>query len=417
VTAPAEIKPAKKQIATAWSGTLEFPPLRAPLRRRTSFLPFSPPLIGEEEIQAVVDTLRSEWITTGPKTRQFAIDFAEYLGAIEALPLNSCTAALHTALVTSEISTGDEVITTPMTFAASVNVIEHVGATPVLVDVEPDTLNIDPELVERAVTPRTRAIIAVHYAGHPAELDSLRKIAWKHDLVLVEDAAHALPAKYKGVNIGAGPNPTAFSFYATKNLTTGEGGMLTGDGDFIAKARIVSLHGMSCDAWKRYSKGGSWRYEVLSPGFKYNMTDIAAALGLCQLRKLNGFQQRRREIVRAYMEAFSYCDALEVPVERSDVEHAWHLYVLRLNADCLEIDRDRFIEELAERNIATSVHFIPIHLHPYYRDKYELLPKAFPVAYENFTRMLTLPLNPSMSDEDVSDVIDAVLDVVTVFRR
>jgi dTDP-4-amino-4,6-dideoxygalactose transaminase len=417
VTAPVEIRPAKKQIPGSWPGKLDFPAPRAPARRRETFLPFSPPVIGEEEIEAVVDTLRSEWITTGPKTRQFAAEFTQYLGGIDALPLNSCTAGLHTALVTSGVSAGDEVITTPMTFAASVNVIEHVGATPVMVDVEPDTLNIDPALVEKAVSARTRAIIAVHYSGHPAELDRLRKIAWRHNLVLIEDAAHALPAKYKGVYIGSGPNPAAFSFYATKNLTTGEGGMLTGDSDFIDKARVVSLHGMSRDAWRRYEKGGSWRYEILTPGFKYNMTDIAAALGICQLRKLDGFQKRRREIVRMYMDAFSECDALEVPVERSEVEHAWHLYVLRLHSERLAITRDQFIEELTQRNIATSVHFIPVHLHPYYRDKYQLLPDRFPVAVDNFSRMLSLPLNARMSDDDVLDVIDAVLDVVRIHQR
>lgn len=417
MTAPVEIRSAKRQIVEPWPGKLDFPAPRPPTRRRTTFLPFAPPVIGEEEIAAVVDTLKSDWITTGPKTHQFATEFAAYLGAIDALPLNSCTAGLHTALVTSGVGVGDEVITTPMTFAASVNVIEHVGAIPIMVDVEPDTLNIDPVLVEKAVSARTRAIMAVHYAGHPAELDRLRKIAWKYNLVLIEDAAHALPAKYKGVKIGSGPNPVAFSFYATKNLTTGEGGMLTGESAFIDRARIVSLHGMSRDAWRRYAKGGSWRYEILTPGFKYNMTDIAAALGMCQLRKLDGFQKRRRDIVRAYMEAFSECDALEVPVERNEVEHAWHLYVLRLHSERLAITRDQFIEELTHRNIATSVHFIPIHLHPYYRDKYQLLPDRFPVAVDNFSRMLSLPLNARMNDDDVLDVIDAVLDVVRIHRR
>lgn len=386
-------------------------------RQRSKFLSFSAPLIGDEEIQAVVDTLRSDWITTGPKTAQFAAEFTKYLGASAALPLNSCTAGLHTALVTAGVGAGDEVITTPMTFAASVNVIEHVGGTPVLVDVEADTLNLDPLLVERAVTPRTKAILAVHYAGHPAEMNHLWEIARRHNLVLIEDAAHALAAKYRGVSIGAGPNPVAFSFYATKNITTAEGGMLTGNSEFISKARVISLHGMSSDAWRRYAKGGNWRYEIVTPGFKYNMTDIAAALGLCQLRKLETFQKRRREIVREYTNAFSKCEALETPVERSEVEHAWHLYVLRLNPKALKIGRDQFIDELTGRNIGTSVHFIPIHLHPYYRDKYHLLPGAFPVAYDSFTRMLSLPLNPGLRDEDVLDVIDAVLDLVRIHHR
>lgn len=384
---------------------------------RQSFLPFSPPLIGPEEIEEVVDTLRSNWLSSGPKTRRFAVEFARHVGAPDALPLNSCTAGLHTALAVLGVGAGDEVITTPLTFAASVNVIEHVGARPVLVDVEPDTLNIDPERVAGAITPRTRAIIAVHYAGHPAELDRLRELARLHGVALVEDAAHAFPARYKGVAIGGGDNPTAFSFYATKNLTTGEGGMLTGGAEFIERARIVSLHGMSRDGWRRYEKGGSWRYDVLLPGFKYNMSDIQAALGLCQLRKIERFQQRRREIVRAYLDAFGELDALELPAERREVEHAWHLFVVRLRPEALQITRDEFIDQLTARNIGSSVHFIPIHVHPYYRDKYEYAPDAFPIAYHAFRRMVSLPLNPRMTDQDVTDVIETVRDLVRAYRR
>src|SRR5579864_2491936 len=321
------------------------------IARRSDFLPFAPPLIGEEEIAEVVDTLRSSWITTGPKTRQFESDFAAYLQAPGAVAMSSCTAALHTALVAGGIKPGDEVITTPMTFAATVNVIEHVGARPVLVDVEPDTLNIDPVAIERAISPRTRAILAVHYSGHPADLDAIEELARENDLFVIEDAAHALPARYKDRMIGAGRNPTAFSFYATKNLTTGEGGMLTGSDEFLERARPFSLHGMTRDALSRYAKGGSWRYEILSPGFKYNMTDIQAAMGLCQLRKLECFDARRREIVETYHDAFAGEDALELPVERHDVRHAWHLYVLRLRPDALRIGRDEFIDEMTARNI------------------------------------------------------------------
>jgi dTDP-4-amino-4,6-dideoxygalactose transaminase len=393
-------------------------PLRDQLiAARPDFLPFAPPSIGEEEIAEVVDTLRSGWITTGPKTKRFETEFAAYLGAPGALAVNSCTAALHTALVTLGVGPGDEVITTPLTFAASVNVIEHVGARPVLVDVEPDTLNISPVGVAAAVTPRTRALIPVHYAGHPAELDPLLELAAKHGLAVVEDAAHAVPARYRGRRIGAGTNPVAFSFYATKNLTTGEGGMLTGDPEFLARARTISLHGMSRDGWKRYEKGGSWFYEVLFPGFKYNMTDIQAALGLWQLRKLERFQARRREVVAAYDAAFGDDPALEIPVTRAHVEHAWHLYVLRLHPEALRIDRDRFIEELKARNIGTSVHFIPIHVHPYYRTRYGYAPEDFPVAHGNFERMVSLPLSPRLGERDVTDVIDAVRDVVGRFRR
>lgn len=388
-----------------------------PYTKRAAFLPFSPPCVGEEEIAAVAEVLRSDWITTGPRTKEFERLFGEAVGAPATLALNSCTAALHTALVTLGIGRGDEVITTPMTFAASVNVIEHVGATPVLVDVEPDTANIDPAAVEAAVTPRTRAIIPVHYTGHPAEMDALWAIADSRRLAIVEDAAHALPASYKGRSIGSGTNPVAFSFYATKNLTTAEGGALTADAGFLDRARVVSLHGMSRDAWKRYDKGGSWFYEVVLPGFKYNMTDIQAAIGRVQLAHLASFQARRRAIVAQYAEAFARCDALELPVERPEVEHAWHLFVLRLRPGALSIGRDAFIEALKERNIATSVHFIPVHLHPYYRDRYRLAPDRLPVAYAHYQRALSLPLHPRLSDADVADVCEAVLDVVDKHRR
>jgi len=384
---------------------------------RVDFLPFSPPLIGEEEIREVVDTLRSDWITTGPRTKQFEHEFAQFIGAPAALAVGSATDAMLVGLAALGIEPGDQVITTPMTFCSTVHVIEHLGANPVLVDVEPDTLNIDPEQVARAVTPRTRAVMPVHLYGHPCEMDALLDIATRHNLYVLEDAAHALPARYKGRMVGTLGTLTAFSFYATKNLTTAEGGMLTGDPKIVEQARLWSLHGMSRDAYKRYSAEGSWYYEVILPGFKCNMTDIQAAIGLHQLRKLPQFQVRRREIVRHYHEAFSRLEALQIPVERPEVEHAWHLYALRLNLERLTIDRAHFIEELKVRNIGTSVHFIPIHLHPYYRDKYGYKPRDFPVAYENYQRLISLPLNLRMSDQDVDDVIEAVLDVVNTYRR
>jgi len=383
---------------------------------RPIFLPFSPPAISEEEIAAVVDTLRSEWITTGPKTKQFEQDFAAYLGAESALALNSCTAALHLALAALDIGPGDEVITTPMTFCSSVNVIEHVGATPILVDIEPDTLTIDPQRCADAATPRTRAILPVHYAGHPVEMRPLLELAHERGLYLVEDAAHALPATYEGKKIGTLGDLTAFSFYATKNLTTAEGGMLTGAPDLVDKARILSLHGMSRDAWKRYEKSGSWYYEVVALGFKYNMTDIQAAIGQVQLRRLESMQQRRREVVAQYNAAFGEDEALQIPTERPGMESAWHLYVLRLNLDRLTIDRAQFIEEMRARNIGTSVHFIPIHLHPYYRNKYGFQPEDFPIAYREYQRVVSLPLHPGLTDEDVADVIAAVKDIVNRHR-
>lgn len=380
------------------------------------FIPFSPPLIGQEEIDEVVEVLRSAWISTGPKTKQFEREFADFIGAPDALALNSCTAGLHVALATLGIGPGDEVITTPMTFCSSVNVIEHVGARPVLADVCADTLCLDPERVAEAVTERTKAIVPVHYAGHPAEMGPIRALAERHGLAILEDAAHALPAAYGGTRIGASGNPVAFSFYATKNLTTAEGGMLTGDPDFLARARVASLHGMSRDAWKRYEKGGNWRYEVLLPGFKYNMTDIQAALGVQQLRKINAFQARRQQVRLLYDQAFAGEPGLETPACRPDVEHAWHLYVLRLRPERLRIGRDEFIDELTGRGIGVSVHFIPIHVHPFYRDKYGWTPADFPVCHASWERALSLPLNVKITDAEVARVAETVLAIVEEHR-
>ncbi len=390
---------------------------------RTTMLEFSPPLIGEEEIAEVVDTLRSDWITTGPKVSRFEKEFRETVGADSALALNSCTAALHVALATLGIGPGDAVITTPMTFCSGVHVIEQVGARPVLVDVEPDTLNIDPVKVRETLErrrhegrQRVKAIMPVHLYGHACDLDALKEIAREYNLAIIEDAAHSLPAAYRGRPIGAAqsggpPILSCFSFYATKNLTTGEGGMLCGPRELVDEARIWSLHGMSRDAWKRYSAEGSWYYEVVRPGFKYNMADIQAALGLHQLRRLPAFHARRTEIARRYNEAFRGTPSLKIPAARSDVEHAWHIYALRVNPGALAITRNRFIEELKSHRIATSVHFIPIHLHPYYRDRYGYKPEQFPVAYEEYQRLISLPIFPRMTDRDVEDVIEAVAEI------
>ncbi len=384
---------------------------------RENFLSFSLPLVGQEEIDEVIDALKSGWLTAGPKTRQFEQEFRTAFQTPGALALNSCTAGLHVALKVLNIGPGDEVITTPMTFAASVNVIEHVGAKPVLVDVEPDTLNIQPDAVQRAITNSTKAIIAVHYAGHPVELNALRSIASEYQLHLIEDAAHAVGAEFEGQPIGSGQNLTAFSFYATKNLTTGEGGMLTGSQDLLDHARIVSLHGMSREAWSRYAAGGKWAYDIVEPGFKYNMTDIQAAIGLQQLRRFPKMQDRRRQIVEMYNQAFSRHAAFLTPSTRSHVTNAWHLYVLRLRAGEMTIGRDQFIQEMTARKIGTSVHFIPIHMHSFYRDKYGYHPDDFPVANAAYQSMLSLPLSPSMTDQDVADVIEAVLDIRSQFAR
>lgn len=397
---------------------------------RDRFLPFSPPLIGEEEINEVVDTLRSDWITTGPKVKRFEQDFAQFVHAPDALALSSCTAALHLSLLALGIGPGDAVITTPMTFCSAVHVIEHVGATPILCDVEPDTLNLDPERIphqiefaEKNLGLRVKAILPVHLYGHPCDREAILKVAAEYHLAVIEDAAHSLPASYKNHPIGSlaasdsVPVLTCFSFYATKNLTTAEGGMLTGHTALLDAARRWSLHGMNRDAWKRYGANGSWFYDVVCPGYKYNMTDIQAALGLHQLKKLQQFHSRRRAIVREYQSAFGAFDELQTPTERPDVQHAWHLYVLRLNLDQLSITRDEFIREMHNRNIGCSVHFIPIHLHEYYREKYGFKPEDFPIALREYERMVSLPLSARMTDQDVGDVIEAVTSIVEGARR
>lgn len=377
---------------------------------RESFLPYSPPSIGQAEIDEVVETLKSDWITTGPRTRAFEAAFGEYVGAPggTSLMLNSCTAGLHVALVALGIGPGDEVIVPTLTFAATANVVEHVGATPVLVDVLEDTLCMDPAAARRAVTPRTRAIMPVHYAGHPADLDPIFEIADAGGLEVVEDAAHAAPAYYKDRMVGSRDNFASFSFYATKNLTTTEGGALTGRQDLLDRARVIGLHGMSRDAWKRFDKSGSWDYDIELPGFKYNMTDLQAAIGMHQLERLAGFHARRVEVVERYREAFGADERFVLPVEREYARSAWHLYALRLNLDEVEVSRNEFIEELKRRNIGSSVHYRPLHMMSYYAKKYGYAPEDFPVAFKAFQGLVSLPLNPRLTDEDVADVVAAV---------
>ncbi len=379
---------------------------------RQAFLSYNPPSIGDDERAEVLDTLRSPWVTTGPKTQAFEGALRDYLQAPAVVALNSCTAGLHVALVALGVGPGDEVIVPSMTFCATANVVEHVGARPVLVDVCPDTLTLDPDAARAAVTPRTKVLLPVHYAGHPAQMDELDALAGQHGLAILEDAAHAIAARYKGRLIGSRPNLAAFSFYATKNLTTVEGGCLTGDPALVEKSRIIGHHGMNRDAWKRFDRSGSWYYEVVLPGFKYNMTDLQAAIGLQQLKRLDGFQRRRREVVARYEAAFKDLPALELPVERAWAESSWHLYVVRLRPEALRLDRNGFIEAMKARNIGTSVHYLPVHMHPFYRDKYGYRLEDCPVAADAFSRMLSLPLHPGLSDGDVDDVIEAVRGLV-----
>src|SRR5579859_5802656 len=381
--------------------------------RRPTFLPFALPDLDESEFAAVQEVLASGWLTTGAKTRQFEADFAAYVGAKHAIAVNSATAAMHLALEAIGLQRGDEVITTPYTFAATAEVVRYFDARPVFVDVDAASLNLRPDLVEAAVTARTRAIIPVDMAGLPVALDAVGDIARRRQLAVIEDAAHAFPARYQGRMIGTLSDFTCFSFYATKTITTGEGGMFCTENDAWAeRCRFMALHGISKDAWKRYTAEGSWYYEIIAPGFKYNLTDLAAALGLAQLAKAERMWQRRRAIAARYQAAFQACPALQVPYDRADSQHAWHLYILRLHLDQLRIDRAQFVEELKQRNIATSVHFIPLHLHPYYRDLYHYRPEHFPVAYQEYQRVLSLPIYSKMTDGDVADVIGAVLEIV-----
>ena len=374
------------------------------------FLTFALPEIGDEEIAEVIDSLRSGWVTTGPKARRFEQDFSAYLGGGgESVAVNSATAGLHLALEALGVGPGDEVITTTHTFTATAEVVRYLGATPVFVDVKADTLCIDAEAVRAAVTPRTKVILPVHYAGLAADMAALSQIARDHHLAIVEDAAHAFPATVGGRLIGTLESDiTVFSFYANKTMTTGEGGMVvTRDPALAARARTMRLHGINRDAFDRFTaKVPSWYYEVVAPGFKYNLTDIAAALGIHQLRKADAFRQRRAEIAKMYQTEFASLPLL-LPAEAPAGDlHAWHLYVLRL-ADGTP-DRDTFIERVYAAGIGCSVHYIPLHLQPYWRDTFGLRPEMFPVSQHAFERMVSLPIYSKMTDADVHRVVDAV---------
>jgi len=381
---------------------------------KNEFLPFHRPELGEAEITAVVDCLRSGWLTTGPRCREFEQRFASYVGAEHAVAVNSCTAGLHLALEALGIGPGDGVLVPTMTFTATAEVVQYLGATPVLVDVDPLTLNLDVEDAERrllAFPGQVRAIIPVHFAGLPCDMHAVSSLALRYGLSVVEDAAHALPAEYLGRRVGTLGDVASFSFYATKNITTGEGGMITtNDANLAARMRCMSLHGISRDAWKRYTAEGSWYYEVVAAGFKYNMTDIAAALGLAQLDRCEAMRARRAEIAAEYTRQFAPVECLEVPAAGEPwTGHAWHLYPLRLRLDRLDIDRAQFIDQLRSLGIGTSVHFIPLHLHPHYRDRFRYRPSDFPTATAIYPQLVSLPLYSAMTDAEVEQVITAVL--------
>jgi len=381
--------------------------------RRKEYLPFSPPDIGQEEIDEVVDSLRSGWITTGPKTVKFEQALAEYVGTRHAVALNSATAGLFLCLKAAGIGPGDEVITTPYTFAATVNVILHAGATPVLADVSRKDFNIDPRNIEKAVTSRTKAIIPVHFAGKSCDMDAIAAIAGKHGLVVIEDAAHAIGTEYKGRKIGGISLYTVFSFHAVKNLTTGEGGAVTtNDNGAAERIKVMALHGMNKDAWKRFAPGGKWQYDIVLPGYKYNMMDIQAALGIHQLKKLEDNLLKRNALVDRYRKGLSEIAQLTLPEDDLEGRHSRHLFPLLVDFSQLKIGRDKFIELLMEENISSNVHYIPVHLFSYYREHLGFKPGDFPVAEDLSQREITLPLYTRMTNDDIDDVISAVRKII-----
>lgn len=386
---------------------------------RAEFLPFALPLIGREEEEEVLDSLRSGWLTTGPKTKRFEQALADYTGARHAIAVNSCTAALHVSLAALGVGRGDEVITTAITFPATANVIIHQGARPVLVDVDPTTLNVDPAAIEQAITPRTRAIIPVHMAGQPADMDAIRAIAERHGLAVIEDAAHAIGAEYRGRKVGnlEGTLATCFSFYPIKNMTTIEGGaILTNDDAFAERARLYTLHGISKDAWKRYSSAGYQHWDTLLAGFKYNMTDVQAALGIHQLARLETFLQLRDRYAAIYQRAFADLPEIEMLRRVSGVRHAWHLFIVLLRTERLSIDRDTFMEALRQENIGTGIHFRSLHIQPFYRQRFRYRREDLPNAAAVSDRVLSLPLYPKMTERDVLDVVEAVRKLVAAYR-
>ena len=386
---------------------------------RDDWMPFCLPDISEAEVQAVSETVRSGWWAKGPRTVEFEKLFAQYVGAKHCVAVNSCTAALHLALLTQGIGPGDEVITTPLTFASSANTILHVGATPVFADIDPDTGLIDPDEIEKKITDKTRAIVPVHYSGLAADLGRIGALCERYGLFLSEDAAHAVETRFCGRPIGCATRGTAsFSFYATKNLACGEGGALvTDDEEIAAKARVLSCHGMSAAAWNRYGKGGSWRYDIEEPGYKYNMFDIQASLATVQLSRMADMQRRRFEAVDVYEQAFAGVPQLRLQKTPEYCHHSRHLYVLRIVPERLTISRDQFIEELKARNVGVSVHFIALHTMSAYVRRFGFKPEDFPRAYAFSESEITLPLYAILGRENAQYVADAVLDIVARYKK
>lgn len=380
-------------------------------------VPFYVPFIDQEEINEVVAAIKSNWLSKGPKSVEFEEKFSESVGSPYAVALNSCTAGLHLSQLALGIGPGDEVITTPYTFAATANTILHCGAKPIFIDIDPVTFNMNAQLIEQAITPRTKAIIPVHFAGYPCDMDSILEVARQHKLVVIEDAAHAVFTKYKDQFVGSIGDITCFSFYATKNLTTGEGGMVTTKNEEMAnRIRIMSQHGMSRNAWNRYAGVGSWYYEVEEAGFKYNMTDLQAAMGLVQLEKLERMQQLRKNHAGRYTELLSGYQEIILPFDSPEHRHAWHLYPIRLDDKGLKITRNEMIERLAQAGIGCSVHFIPVPNHPFYQ-KLGYEPNDYPETTKAYESVFSLPLYPGLTDVQIEYVVESILSVIKDERR
>jgi len=385
---------------------------------RKKFLVFGAPDIKDDEIKEVVKTLKSSWIGTGPKTHKFEEEFKKYIGTKHAVALNSCTAGLHLALVVLGVKAGDEVITTPLTFASTANVIVHQGARPVFVDVEKDTMNIDPSKIEGKITSKTKAIIPVHIAGRPCRMDEIMRIARERGLAVIEDAAHAIESVYKGKKIGAIGDIAAFSFYVTKNLVTAEGGMVTTDNDeWAEKIRVMSLHGISKDAWKRYSAEGYQHYDTLYPGYKYNMTDIQASMGLHQLKRINKNLKVRKRIWKKYNAAFKDIPEIITPIEEQNITHARHLYTILIRPERLKIDRNHVMEALRRENIGSGIHFISLNLHSYYMNAFGYKRGDFPNAEFISDRTISIPLSSRLTEKDTDDVIEAVKKIIGYYKK
>lgn len=402
---------------TVGDNTTEKPAVEGGEPVRETFLPFCKPTISSEEIEEVIRVLESGWLTSGPKVLEFEEMFKDYVGCSEAVAVNSCTAGLLLSLLAFDVGSGDEVITSPLTFPATANVIVNVGATPVFADIDEETMNIHPDRILEGMNEKTKAIIPVHYAGNPCDMKWIMELAEERNVGVIEDAAHAVGAEYGGKRIGSIGTTTSFSFYATKNMTTGEGGMTTtNQSDIANKIRTLRQHGIDQDAWKRHAKGGNWYYEVKFAGQKCNMTDLQAAMGLVQLKKLNDFNDRRRGIADELADRIRETPEIRIPVSTVDANRVWHLFPILVDIDSLSVNRDEFVRALLGENIGVSVHFIPLYGHPFYRETYGFKKEDFPVTEWAYERLLSLPIYPDMSEKDVDDVAVAVEKVIGYYR-